>query len=267
LINKVFKEDAMSDYHGKFVWYELMTSNIKAAADFYSGALGWTAKDSGMPGMDYTIFNAGEAGVAGAMTLPQILVDMKAPPHWIGYIAVDDVDVYAKKIADAGGVIHKAPDDIPGVGRFAVAADPHGASFSIFKPAEGAQAPEVPPNAVGHVGWRELCAGDLDTAFAFYSGLFGWTKGEAFNMGPMGAYQLFAWHGTPIGGMMTKPPFFPQPVWGYYFNVDAIDKAVDRAMAGRGQVINGPMQVPGGDWVAQCLDPQGARFAMTSRQK
>ena len=52
----------MADNHGKFVWYELMTSNVKTAADFYSGVVGWTAKDSAMPGMEYTIFNAGAAG-------------------------------------------------------------------------------------------------------------------------------------------------------------------------------------------------------------
>jgi len=257
----------MSDHHGKFVWYELMTSNIKAAAGFYTGVIGWTAKDSNIPGMDYTMFNAGEAGVGGVMALPQMLVDMKVPPHWIGYIAVDDVDVYAKKITDAGGVIHKAPDDIPGVGRFAVAADPQGASFSIFKAAEGMQAPEIPPNANGHVGWRELYAGDLDTAFAFYSGLFGWTKGEAFDMGPMGVYQLFAWHGAPVGGMMTKPSSVLHAVWGYYFTVDSIGKAAERAKAAGGQVINGPMQVPGDSWVVQCVDPQGAMFSMTSGQK
>jgi uncharacterized protein len=262
-----FKEDLMSDNHGKFVWYELMTTNTKAATDYYSGVVGWTAKDMPMPGMDYTIFNAGEAGVGGVMALPQMLVDMKIPPHWIGYIAVSDVDAYAKKIADAGGVIHKEPDDIPGVGRFAVAADPGGASFCLFKAAEGMQAPEVAPNAIGHAGWRELYASDLDSAFAFYSNLFGWTKSEAFDMGPMGVYQLFAWKGTPVGGMMTKPASMPQAAWGYYFTVDSIDKAADRAKSRGGQVINGPMQVPGGSWIVQCIDPQGAMFAMTSGQK
>jgi uncharacterized protein len=196
-----------------------------------------------------------------------MLVDMKVPPHWIGYIAVNDVDAYAKKIADAGGVIHKAPDDIPGVGRFAVAADPGGASFCLFKAAEGMQAPEVAPNTVGHVGWHELYADNLDKAFAFYSSLFGWTKSDALDMGPMGVYQLFAWHGTPIGGMMTKPPSMPHAVWGYYFNVDATEKAMDRAKARGAQVLNGPMQVPGGSWIVQCQDPQGAMFAMVSGQK
>jgi uncharacterized protein len=257
----------MSDNHGKFVWYELMTSNLAAAADFYSGAIGWTARDAGMVGMDYTIFNAGDVGVGGAMNLPQMLVDMNVPPHWIGYIAVSDVDAYAKKIVDAGGVVHKAPDDIPGVGRFAVVADPDGGNFSIFKAAEGMEAPEVAPNAIGHVGWRELYAGNLDTAFAFYSKLFGWTKSEAFDMGPMGVYQLFAWQGTPVGGMMTKPPALRHAVWGYYFTVDSVDKAADRAKARGGKVINGPMQVPGDSWIVQCQDPQGAMFNMTSGQK
>ena len=117
---------------------------------------------------------------------------MGARPGWIGYIGVPDVDAYATKITAAGGRIYRAAADIPGVGRFAVVGDPHGAAFVVFKgePAEDPR-PPLAPDAPGNVGWRELRAGELESAFAFYSGLFGWKKTQAMDMGPMGTYQLF----------------------------------------------------------------------------
>ena len=33
---------------GKFVWYEYMGDNLKAAVDFYTPVVGWTSKDAGM---------------------------------------------------------------------------------------------------------------------------------------------------------------------------------------------------------------------------
>ncbi|HLJ72150.1 MAG TPA: VOC family protein [Roseiarcus sp.] len=256
----------MSDNHGKFVWYELMTTDMAAAEPFYRSVVGWSARREDTPATPYTIFSAGAAGIGGLMPLPKSARDMGVPPHWTGYISVDDVDVYARKVAEAGGAILVPPADIPNVGRFAVAADPDGVDFNLFKPRDGAAPPAVAPGTVGHAGWRELYAGNLDAAFAFYSKLFGWTKGEAFDMGAMGVYQLFATGAEPVGGMMTRPPTMPRPAWTYYFNVAGINDAAGRVKAGGGQVVNGPMQVPGGSWIVQCLDPQGAMFALVSPQ-
>jgi predicted enzyme related to lactoylglutathione lyase len=94
--------------------------------------------------------------------------------------------------------------------------------------------------------------------------LFGWTKDHDFEMGEMGPYRIFAEHGTPVGGIMTKPPSVPMPAWAYYFNVPGIDSAIERIAAAGGQVVNGPMEVPGGTWVVQALDPQGAFFCLAA---
>jgi uncharacterized protein len=83
-------------------------------------------------------------------------------------------------------------------------------------------------------------------------------------MGPMGIYQLFAHGGETIGGMMTKPAQMPVPAWNYYFNVDAASAAAQRAKDKGGEIINGPMEVPGGSWIVQGRDPQGAMFALLS---
>ncbi len=257
----------MSTSPAKFVWYELMTTDTKAAEAFYSKVIGWTAQDAGMSDLPYTLLSAGANVVGGLMTLPAQASAMGTPPCWTGYIGVDDVDAYAERVKVAGGAVHHPPEDIPGVGRFAVVADPGGAVFMLFR-GSSEQAPVTPaPSTPGHIGWRELHAANGEAAFAFYSGLFGWTKAEAMDMGPMGVYQIFATGGDPVGGMMTKMPESPAPFWTYYFNVEAIDAAAKRATDGGGKVINGPMEVPGGSWIVNCMDPQGAAFAMVATQR
>jgi predicted enzyme related to lactoylglutathione lyase len=248
---------------GSFVWYDLMTTDTAAAEAFYGAVLGWTAKDSGLPGADYTIFHVGERGVTGMMAMPQDTLDRGIPPCWTGYVAVGDVDAAAAAYTADGGKIHKGPEDIPHVGRFAVAADPQGAVLCLFR-GEGEEPPGPDANTPGYVGWRELISSDAAAGFDFYAKHFGWTKDEVVDMGAMGVYQLFAHDGVAIGGMMNRPPQIPVSYWGFYFNVAEINPAVERVKAAGGKVINGPMPVPGPMMVAQCIDPQGAFFSLVA---
>ena len=250
-----------------FVWYELMTSDDEAAAAFYRQVIGWQTADAGMPGLRYTLLSASGAWVAGLMTLPQAACDAGARPGWVGYIGITDVDAMVLRLQQAYGKLQRPAEDIPGVGRFAVVADPHGASFCLFRGNDAEPPPQPPLGTPGTVGWNELSAGDLDSAWAFYSSLFGWTRDADMDMGGMGTYRLFAAGGPAIGGMMTRPPQLPQPGWQYYFNVEAIDAAMARVTAAGGQVLHGPMEVPGPMWTLQCLDPQGAAFALVAPKR
>lgn len=257
--------------HGSFIWYELMTDDTAAAAEFYSKVTGWQVKDSGMPGMGYTLFAIPgyDMGVAGMMELTPEMKKQGIPPNWGGYVYVDDVDAKAKEFAENGGTVHKQPEDIPQVGRFAVVADPHGAVIYLFKPdmPEGPLPPSPEVNSPGTFGWRELMAGDGAEAMAFYSKVFGWKEDNRMDMGPMGFYHLFSVDGLQIGGMMTRPPEVPVASWGYYINVEAIDAAAERVKAEGGQVLNGPMEVPGGSWIINCMDPQGAYFSLVAPKR
>ena len=254
----------MSEFSGNFVWYDLMTPDMKASAEFYSNVVGWQTADSGMT-PPYTILNMGSSMVGGIMGMSPEAAG--APPAWVGHIGVDDVDASVEKITAAGGAVHRPPADIPGVGRFSVVADPHGAAFVVFKPNMEMPAPVGAP---GQIGWRELHAGELESAWAFYSGLFGWTAPGEVDMGPMGVYRMFATgHSSetsamPVGGMMTKMPETPAPMWLYYFTVETLDAAMERAASAGGKLLMGPHEVPGGQWIAQYLDPQGAMFALVS---
>jgi uncharacterized protein len=157
----------------RFVWYELMTPDVQPALDFYTEVVGWKAQDSGVPGMAYTLLKVGDAGVAGVMGTPPELQTFGAPPTWSGYIAVDDVDAMTARVTEAGGEVLRPASDIPGVGRFAVVADPQGASFMLFKPARNDPPPMPPAEAPGTIGWHELRARDGAAVFGFYAALFG----------------------------------------------------------------------------------------------
>ncbi|UEM23327.1 VOC family protein [Skermanella mucosa] len=252
----------MSTSPSIFVWHELMTDDTESAIAFYRAVVGWNSQDWGEPGA-YTLVGPGEERVAGIMPLPEEARAAGGRPAWLGYIGVADVDAATVSLVAAGGRVWKQPSDIPEVGRFSVVADPQGAVFMLFKPT-GGNRPAASDGAPGHVGWNELCAVDWEQAFDFYSGQFGWTKADGIDMGLMGIYQLFSAGGAPIGGMMNKPEAMPVPAWIFYFNVPEIDAAVARVMAGGGQILNGPMEVPGGSWIVNCVDPQGAMFSLVA---
>ncbi len=249
-----------------FVWYELMTTDMDAAQAFYSAVVGWTPRDFSQPDMRYTVMHAGDKGVVGVMTLPAEASAGGGRPGWVGYVGTEDVDASTANVRQAGGTVLREPEDILGVGRFSVLADPQGAVFMLFQPLDGDN-PPVPMGTPGHIGWRELYAADGVSAFDFYAGQFGWTKAEAMDMGPMGVYQLFAAGGDAIGGMMTKPEHVPAPFWLYYINVPEIDAAIARVNDNGGQILFGPQEVPGGAWIVQGMDPQGAMFALVAPRR
>lgn len=244
-----------------FFWYELMTPDVAAAAEFYADVVGWNT-EAFQGGEGYTIVKAGTTDVGGMMGIPAEAAS--TPPCWMGYIHTPAVDAATDAVAAAGGTIHRPATDIPGVGRFSVVADPQGAAFMLMAPKGEAPAEKPDPAAPGQVGWRELYAVDWEKAFDFYAAQFGWTKAEAMDMGPMGTYQLFNAGPDQMGGMMTKPAEVPYPFWLFYFNVPALDAAVSRAVARGAKILIEPMEVPGGGFIVQAMDPQGAMFALAA---
>jgi predicted enzyme related to lactoylglutathione lyase len=252
------------ELRSRFVWYELMTTNMKAAMTFYTKVVGWGAWDASMPGRPYILFSEGPAAVGGLAGLPADAGEAK--PGWIGYVGVDDVDATVERIERLGGVVHVPPMDIAGTSRFAVVADPQATRFALFKWLNPAQAPRADPEAAGRVGWNELFAADWEAAFAFYRELFGWEKDQA-EADETGTYQLFSIAGRTIGGMRTKPAIAPETFWLYYFNVGDIDAAARRVTAGGGHIVHDPMEVRGGRWIVQCMDPQGALFALQGKRR
>jgi uncharacterized protein len=253
------------DSHGRFLWYELMTTDTKAAKAFYAKVMGWEPRDASAPGMPYTLFSAGEETVCGLTNLQQEARRADVVPKWIGYVGVDDVDAAADQVKRLGGAVYVPPTNVPGISRFSVVADPQQATFVLFKWLEPGDGKPADQNAAGRVGWHELLAANWERAFPFYSALFDWQRADADNEASS-TYQQFSAGGQNIGGMYTKPESVPIPFWLYYFNTDDVDAAVKRVTAAGGRILEGPIGVPGGSRVARCIDPQGAMFALAGKR-
>ena len=250
--------------HNTFAWFELVSTDVAASKAFYGSVIGWTFESAG-PGSDYTVASAAGQGVAGVIPLDKTTRPASLGSTWMGYVAVDDLEATLATLVKAGGAILRPTEDIPGMLRFAVVADPQGVAFVAFTPAPKMSGPPpLPRGTPGKFGWNELVSSDSKAAFDFYSAVFGWARGEGMDMGPMGVYQMWIAYGSdPDGGMMDKPPGMPGPGhWAFYINVDSIEAAIGRLTAAGGKVINGPMEVPGSMWAVQGLDPQGALFSL-----
>jgi predicted enzyme related to lactoylglutathione lyase len=254
----------MIDCHGRFAWYELMTTDMAAAEAFYAKVVGWGAQDASTPDLAYTLFTAGKVPVGGLMDLPAEARKMGATPRWMGYVAVDDVDAAVDRITRLGGVVYVPPTN-SNIGRISVVTDPQMAILALVEGLEPGQQRAADLDEPGRVGWHELLAANWEKAFAFYSELFGWRKADT-ELGPTEAYQLFSANGQTLGGIFTKRPIEPVPYWLYYFNIGDIDAAAERVKIGGGQIFEGPIEVPGGSWIARCIDPQGAIFALEGKR-
>ncbi len=256
---------ATSTLLGRPVWYELMTTDIKAAESFYKNVVGWTTEPFPDAGQPYTALNrSGKVGVGGIMNRP---AGMKAPPFWAMYIAVPRLEDAVAQIATRGGKTHTPVIAIPGVGRMQMMMDPQGAAFYVIEPASSEQRPEGAPE-VGDASWRELMTTDMTAAMKFYQEVFGWQPGESMDMGPIGKYQIFNRSHGQIGGIMNKPPEMANvpPNWQIYFRGPDADAAAERVKANGGTILNGPMDVPDGDRIVNAMDPQGAAFGLHSKK-
>ena len=246
---------------GRFVWYDLMTTDPARAVEFYSRVIGWGTGNWEGP-TPYTMWTNKGVPFGGVMPLPP----NAGPPHWLAYISAPDVDAAVRQTTNLGGKTLVGPMDVPTVGKFAVLRDPQGAAFAAFTSASDSPGHEGLPQ-IGEFSWHELATHDHPAAFRFYQTLFGWEKTSYMDMGEMGGYQMYGRHGVELGGMFNKSAEMPGPAWLHYIMVADVHEAVETAKGHGAQILNGPMEVPGGDWIAQAVDPQGARFAVHSKKR
>jgi predicted enzyme related to lactoylglutathione lyase len=247
---------------GHFFWHELMSDDVEKAKAFYTETIGW--KTQNWEEGDYTMWMVGERAIGGVLKQPEEAKQMGAPACWMAYIQVDDTDATTKRVEELGGKVLRPAFDVPKVGRIGIFADPQGAAFAVIRPDSEMPAHDGPTES-GEFTWNELNTTDNAAAWTFYSALLGWEATESMDMGDMGTYQMFKHSGAKRseGGMsgMAKTQGVP-PHWLYYATVDDLDAAIERITSNGGKVLNGPMEVPGGDKIAQCQDPEGVAFAI-----
>ena len=254
----------MTDRQGDFIWYELMTSDAEAAQSFYGPLLGWDFKATDTPGVDYRQGSRNGEQIVGLLALTPQMTEGGARPAWVGYIAVDDIAASLDRLPQAGGTSLMGPNHLPGVGHMAMVADPQGAPFYLMQPEGTGPATSFAKHEPqqGKCAWNELATADQSGAHEFYTGMFGWEKADTLDMGPMGAYDMYSNGDYTLGAIMQKPEEMPVSVWSYYFRVPEIDAAAAYVTDNGGQIINGPMEIPGGEHVFTGIDPQGAMFSL-----
>ena len=245
-----------ADPRGKFVWHELLTADTAGAGAFYPKVVSWKSqpweKDP-----SYTLWMTKAGPIGGVASLED------GNGRWLAYVGVEDVHGTVAQAKSMGAKVIKDVTDMPETGTYAVLTDPQGGEFAVFKshnPGGNGGAP-----GVGEFSWHELATSDPDAAVGFYSKLFGWGVGPKHDMGPeFGTYHLMLHGGEQFVGIF-KSPNVPTG-WMCYVRVDDAGKAANAAKGAGGRVINGPMEVPGGDWIAQVLDPAGVMFAVHERK-
>src|SRR5690349_6372634 len=245
---------------GRFVWYELLCTDIAAAASFYGDVVGWSAQRVSNAGFPYSVLSARGEPVCGLMDLPEEGRKKGATPRWVGYVAVDDANTAAASITRLGGAVYVPPTDT-NIGRIAIVADPQAATLGLVEGPKLAVVRRRALDEAGTVGWHELLAADSAKAMAFYAEVLGWHEAKR-EADQIESYRLFSAADDTLGGMFNKLPRVPQPFWLYYFSVSELDRAIAAVRAGGGQVVQGPTELLKGVSFARCIDPQGAMFAL-----
>jgi predicted enzyme related to lactoylglutathione lyase len=252
---------------GNFIWYELVSPDPDGAKAFYDAVAGWDIEPEPTGVMDYRMIRRSDGGNAGGVL--RMTAEMRehgARPMWLGYLNVADVDASTASIEAAGGKTLMPPTDIGGVGRIAMVSDPQGAPFYIMTPmpptdGSNAKSDVFSADAEQRVGWNELQTDDVEAARTFYGEQFGWGTDDFMDMGPMGEYRFIDHDGQRLGALFNAANGQP-PHFRFYIRVPSIAAAKTIVEARGGTIHMGPHQVPTGDWILICSDPQGAEFAL-----
>jgi predicted enzyme related to lactoylglutathione lyase len=243
-------------------WVDLGTPDPGDAARFYSHLFDWTIHEGPPETGGYRMCMYDDRPVAGIG--PQL--DPAVPPWWTTYITVTDVDATAAAIVANGGTLEVEPLAVLDAGRLAVAADPSGATFSVWQPGTHIGAGIV--NDANTFCWNELTTRDKDGSIAFYSAVFGW---RPHHHGDSAAdYVEFHLDDRSVAGLMpmagggtwpTDRPTRGPNFWLVYFAVDDVDETAARAIELGGLVALPPTEILPGRF-AVVTDAQGAMFSI-----
>lgn len=239
---------------GQFVWRELMTRDMAKARAFYGELLGWTSSEMTVPGgtEPYVLFKKGDVMVAGGMATP---AGNPAPPAWMSYVSVKDVDAAVKTAGEGGGKVLLPANDIPTVGRIAVVMDPTGGVVGLMRGEQGdGPAPGMP--GPGTFCWETLNTTDIDRAKAFYTKVVGWTGAAGTN-----GMLVFSAGQAMVADVEPAPPGLPSH-WLLHVVVEKLEASRDRAEKLGAKVLMPVVDIPTIGRISVIADPTGAAISL-----
>ncbi len=249
---------------GQYLWHELLTTDPDAGVGFYAKVLGWNRFPyEGDPG--YAMLGNAQGPVGGVRVLGKDPLADKAGPNWLTYVGVPDITVALAAVEAKGGRVLHSVTAVPGNGgRYAVISDPQGAVIGLYEPGGGMAGDNAAPPPAPVV-WHELTAENPEAGLQFYQDIFGWDTLATHDMGAnTGKYYIFGKGATQMGGAFLRrkdlPPTWPR--WLVYLAVPSVMAAAEAVKAAGGKVLNGPNQVPGGNWIIQVTDSHGVPVAL-----
>lgn len=253
---------------GRVVWHDLMTTDVEGARRFYGELFGWRIKDEGHWNLIYPAVGEEHFGAVMPLDTAQPVL-----PHWVPYLAVEDLDAAIAAISSAEGKLRTGKLHAGKTGAFVVAADPQGAVFTAWQYTAGGSKPEsdTPPTP-GHFCWDEVLTSDPAAAEAFYRRIFGF--GVRKMAMPGTDYTLFLRDakradGKPreAGGMMKLPPGVPRPFWLSYVTVADCDAAMEKAKRLGATLPMPAMDIPDVGRFTTLLDPSMAAIGILGPNK
>jgi len=241
---------------GRWVWGDLVTSDVAAAADFYGKVFGWTFETYG--GEDdretYTLVLSNGLPIGG-MVFDQRAKNGDVPSaRWIGLVSVPDVTAAAAAVSANGGKVVVAPRSLGERGETAVFQDPEGVPFGAVRSKHGDPADYL--GDVNEWAWLDLWTADVARATEFYRAVVG------YEVYPVQLHELrrgahLVSGGYARAGVMQKNDPRTSAVWLPYIRVMDAKLAAEAARAAGGKVLREPADV-GGAVVAVIADPTGA---------
>jgi predicted enzyme related to lactoylglutathione lyase len=251
----VAETSAAEIQEGRFVWIDLLTEDVVAAASFYSRLFGWRAALSEENG-EYYLFSLDGKPVAGMTTIEN--KDTAASESlWLATISVSDVDQQMAAVNSQGGKILEGPLDAVGRGRMVLVSD--AADAPVIFLATGGHGPAVMNAAPGQWLWTDLVTQDADRAQAFYKALFGYEV-KTVEAGEEHRYVVLKRDGRAVAGLVELDWEGLEDNWLPYFRVADVDQSIAIA-----RDLGGSLVLKSGD-VAVLADPTGAAFGIQAHR-
>jgi predicted enzyme related to lactoylglutathione lyase len=208
-------------------------------------------------GGTYKVAKAGDRPVAGLCPS-----NLGAQPtrRWLSYVEVPDVDRACGLALHMRGKVVTPPTDIPGIGRFAIIADPAGATIAPFK---SSRPPAPESDAMPQVGefcWYQLQTPDPKAVAPFYAELFGWSITE--QAGPLGPYLRCNRGDRETAGIVRSPAGSGTSEWLCFVVVGDVDKATQIGATNAATVRVGPTDLAAMGRMSVLADPFGAPIVL-----